>query len=182
MPDSPAPPRRILVAGASGAGKTTLARRIAAAAGLPFQEIDALFHGPGWTPRPDFLDDVERFTAQAGWVIEWQYPAAQPLLAERGELLVFLDYSRWRVMRQVTRRTVRRRLRRELLWNGNLEAPLHTIFADPEHIIRWAWRTHGTRAALVADAAARNPGLEVVRFRHPREAEAWLAQTFPWRS
>lgn len=173
-------PRRILVAGASGAGKTTLARRIAEASGLPFQEIDALFHGPDWTPQPSFVDDVDAFTSQPRWVIEWQYGAVQPLLAERAQLLVFLDYRRGRVMRQVIVRTLRRRLRREELWNGNREAPFRTILTDPEHIVRWAWRTHGTRAALVAEAADRNPGLEVVRLRHPREADVWLRQTFPF--
>ncbi len=35
-------PRRILVAGTAGAGKTTLARRVAALLGLPHIEIDAL--------------------------------------------------------------------------------------------------------------------------------------------
>ncbi|MFF2273797.1 AAA family ATPase [Agromyces sp. NPDC058136] len=182
MPDSPAAaaePCRILVAGASGAGKTTLARRIADATGLPYQEIDALYHGPDWTPRPSFVDEVDAFTAQPGWVTEWQYEPVRDRLAERAQLLVFLDYSRARVMRQVIARTVRRRLRREELWNGNIEPPFHTIFSDPEHIVRWAWRTHGTRAALVADAAAANPGLEVVRLRHPRATEEWLSRTFP---
>lgn len=173
------PPRRILVAGASGAGKTTLARRLADAAGLPYQEIDALYHGPDWTPRPSFVEEVDAFTAQPGWVTEWQYEPVRARLAERAQLLVFLDYSRARVMRQVMARTVRRRLRREELWNGNVEPPFHTIFSDPEHIVRWAWRTHGTRAALVADAAAANPGLEIVRLRHPRATEDWLSRTFP---
>ena len=178
-PRDPAP-RRILVAGTSGAGKSTLARRIAAASGVPYAEIDALFHGPGWTPRPSFLAEVDAFTSQPGWVTEWQYDSARELLADRAQLIVFLDYSRVRVMRQVVARTVRRRVRREKLWNGNVEGPLHTIFSDPEHIVRWAWTTHATRGELVADAARRRPHLEVVRLRHPREADAWLAAAFPF--
>ncbi|MFC9558512.1 AAA family ATPase [Agromyces sp. NPDC056965] len=173
-------PRRILVAGASGAGKSTLARRIAAASGLPFQEIDALFHGADWTPRPNFVADVDAFTSQPGWVTEWQYESVRELLADRATTMLFLDYSRARVMRQVVVRTMRRRVRREELWNGNLEPALTTIFSDPEHIIRWAWNTHASRSALVDDAAGRRPHLEVVRLRHPRETEAWLAATYPF--
>jgi hypothetical protein len=30
----------------------------------------------------------------------------------------------------------RRGVRREVLWNGNVEGPLHHIFRNPEHIIR----------------------------------------------
>ena len=44
---------RVVVAGISGVGKTTLARRLAAARGLRHVEVDALFHGPGWQRRPD---------------------------------------------------------------------------------------------------------------------------------
>lgn len=47
--------QRILVAGASGAGKSTLAADISAKLGIPYTEIDSLFHGPNWEPREDFV-------------------------------------------------------------------------------------------------------------------------------
>jgi adenylate kinase family enzyme len=166
------------VAGTSGAGKSTLARRIAAASGLPYQEIDALFHGPAWEPRPTFAAEVDDFTRRPKWVTEWQYGAVQPMLAARADVLVWLDYSRLRVMSRVIRRTVRRRVRREALWNGNLEAPLRTFFTDRDHVVRWAWRTHGERRALVEAAARDNPGLQVVRFRRPIHADRWVDETF----
>ena len=67
------------------------------------------------------------------------------LLADRADLLVWLDLPRVRVMRQVIRRTLRRRARRQPLWNGNLEPALWTVLRDPDHIVRWAWR-HTPRA------------------------------------
>jgi adenylate kinase family enzyme len=77
----PTPPKRVLVAGVSGAGKTTLARRIAAVTGGPHTEIDALFHGPAWTPRAEFLADVRSLIRTSSWTTEWQYDAARPQLA-----------------------------------------------------------------------------------------------------
>jgi adenylate kinase family enzyme len=67
-PGDPLPrrPSRVLVAGTSGAGKTTLAARIGALLRLPHVEIDALFHGPGWRPRPTFEADVRRFADRGG--------------------------------------------------------------------------------------------------------------------
>jgi adenylate kinase family enzyme len=167
-------PRRVLVAGTSGSGKTTLAARIAAAVQAPHVEIDSLFHGPGWVPRPSFEADVRRFGAGPTWVTEWQYSAVRAYLAERADLLVWLDLSRAVVMRQVVRRTVVRRWRRQRLWNGNVEPPLRTIVTDPEHIVRWAWTTHYKAAARVADLLARRADLPVVRLRSHADAASWL--------
>ena len=44
--------RRVSVVGISGAGKTTLARRLAPALDVPHVELDAIFHQPGWTELP----------------------------------------------------------------------------------------------------------------------------------
>ena len=124
----PRGPRRILVAGTSGSGKTTLAVRIAAVLEVPHVEIDSLFHGPSWTRRRSFEEDVRRFSGESCWVTEWQYDSVRALLADRADLLVWLDLPRRTVMRRVVQRTIVRRLRRQTLWNGNIEPPLRTIF------------------------------------------------------
>ncbi len=176
--DAPLPrrPRRVLVAGVSGAGKTTLAARVAEVIGASHTEIDALFHGPGWVPRAEFLDDVRVLASGETWTTEWQYPTARPLLLERADLLVWLDLPFATVtLPRLVRRTVRRRLRREVLWNGNVEPPLHTVLTDPEHVVRWAVagrrKLHERVPALEQD----HPRLTVVRLRSSREVSAWLA-------
>ena len=171
----PGCPRRIVVAGTSGSGKTTLAAGVGELLRVPHVEIDALFHGPGWLPRSTFEDDVRRFVAEPAWVTEWQYSQVRALVATRAELLVWLDLSRWRVMNQVGRRTLRRRLSRQVLWNGNVEPPLWTLFTDREHILRWAWSTHHKSAERVAALLEQRPDLNVVRLPTRRAVERWLA-------
>jgi adenylate kinase family enzyme len=167
-------PRRVLVAGTSGSGKTTLAARVAASLQVPHVEIDSLFHGPGWTPRPSFEADVRRFGSGPSWVTEWQYTAARAYLAERADLLVWLDLPRPVVMRQILRRTLVRRLRRQRLWNGNIEPPLRTILTEPDHIVRWAWTTHHKTAARVADLLTHRADIPIVRLRSHADATRWL--------
>lgn len=169
-------PRRILVAGVAGAGKTTLAARIAAMVEAPHTEIDGLFHGPDWTPRPVFMDDVRELVSADTWTTEWQYSSARPLLAEHADLVVWLDPPFLAVtLPRVVRRTLRRRLRREVLWNGNIEPPLHTFFTNREHIVRWAISTRNKHRMLVGQLALDRPDLRIVRLRSPREVEAWLS-------
>jgi adenylate kinase family enzyme len=168
-------PRRVVVAGTSGSGKTTLAGRLAAVWGIPHTELDGLYHGPGWHPRPQFLDEVRALVAADRWVTEFQYAPARPLLAERAQVLVWLDLSVPVVMRQVVRRTVRRRLRRVELWNGNLEPPLWTLLTSSDHILRWAWRTRHKLAGLPERLAREAPHLVVVRLRSRREVDRWVA-------
>jgi adenylate kinase family enzyme len=168
-------PSRVLVTGTSGAGKTSFAARIAQAWQMPRVELDALHHGENWVPRPTFADEVTLFAAQPRWVTEWQYTAKLgDLLHGRADLVVWLDHPRHLVMRQVIARTVIRRLRREVLWNGNVEPPLRALFTDPDHIIRWAWRTQshpGKRVACLLDQ--RGPEIMVVRLRGRRQADRW---------
>ena len=175
-PTDPLPlmPQRITVNGTTGSGKSTLARRIAEQLNLPYTELDSLFHGPGWTPRESFVEDVDKFTAEPAWVTEFQYDQARPLLADRADLMVWLDISRRLVMWRVARRTVSRRWRRTELWHGNREARLRTFFSDPEHIIRWAWNTHPSTAGRAQDALRRRPDLVVVRLTSASEVQSWL--------
>lgn len=90
----PSVPERVLVAGVSGSGKTTLARRLARLWNLRHVEIDGLFHGPEWTPRPEFLDDVRAFAAEEHWITEWQYTSkgTDDILPPRAQLAIWLDY------------------------------------------------------------------------------------------
>lgn len=167
-------PQRIAVAGTSGVGKTTLANRAAAVLGLPCQEIDALHWGEDWTPRSRFIDEVDSFTAGDQWVIELQYRAVRPMIVQRADTVVWLDYSSPVAMGRLLRRTITRRLRHTPLWNGNVEPPLATFFTDKDHIVRWGWRTRHQLRPVIPTFQERFPDLHVVHLKTPRQAEQWL--------
>ena len=62
---------RIAIVGSSGAGKTWLAGRVAAALSLSHVEFDAVHHGPGWVAMAaeDMRREIDlRCPADGAWV------------------------------------------------------------------------------------------------------------------
>ena len=97
------------------------------------------------------------------------------VLASRADLMVWLDLPVATVMRQVTMRTLRRRLRREVMWNGNREPALWTMAIEPDHIVRWAWKTRRRTAERIVVLMKERPDQPVVRLTSHREGRAWVA-------
>jgi len=88
-------------------------------------EIDALYRSQNRQPRKTFVQDLEPFSQQAAWDTESSYSAVLgPMLTDRADLMVWLDLPRRHISNQIITRTVRRRLARQELWNGNIEPPL----------------------------------------------------------
>lgn len=172
-------PERVLIAGVTGSGKTTLARRIAAQWNLVHHEIDALHHGPDWTPLPSFLEDIRAFAATDRWVTEWQYTSkgTDEIMTPRAQLAIWLDYP-WPVVRgRLIRRTLSRSILRTKMYNGNVEKPIWRVLTtrDPaESILSWQTKTRGYWTAKMPVEREQFPYLTIVRLRHPREAERWL--------
>ncbi|MBB5233010.1 adenylate kinase [Deinococcus budaensis] len=171
--------QRILVIGTTGSGKTTLARALAARLGLPCGEQDAWYHLPGWQEAPleEFRAQVAAFTAGGAWVMDGNYTKARDLGWARADTLVWLDYPAPVVFGRLLRRTLRRNVTREELWNGNRERLRQTLSRDS--ILVWFFRTHWKRRRDTPRQIAAFPHLRVVRLRTPREAARWLSALAP---
>jgi adenylate kinase family enzyme len=171
--------RRICVVGNSASGKTTLARAAAATLDLPYLELDSIYHGPEWTPRPEFRQEVEAFVSGDRWVVDGNYTRAGTMetVWPRADALVWLDPPRRLVMWRVVRRTAKRLLTREELWNGNRERIRNLIATDPEeNIVLWTWTRHDEvrREYQVALSEGTWRDLAVHRLRDRRDVREFL--------
>lgn len=160
--------------GTSGSGKSTAARRIGRRFGLDVIELDAFFHLPGWKqrPEPEFRAMVAEATVGPGWVVDGNYAVVRDIIWPRAQVVVWLDYPRWRVMARVIRRTLKRLVTRQLLWEKVTEPLSNVLSLDPERsIIAWAWTTHAQRrhryGLLLEDPAYAH--LEFRRVDRPRD-------------
>lgn len=134
--------QRVSVVGNSGSGKTSLARELAAALRAPLLELDSVFHLPDWTelPADEFRARVTAFTRADRWVVDGNYSTVRPIVWARADTVVWVDPPHPVVMTRVVRRTLRRLVTREELWNGNREPWSNILSLDPgRSIIAWSW-------------------------------------------
>lgn len=169
-------PWRISIVGCSGSGKTTLARKLAAQLQIPHVELDGLFWGRNWQAAgtEEFRDRISQAVTQPNWVIDGNYLRARDLVWQRATLIVWLDYSRWRVMWQIFGRTCQRVFLAQPLWNGNRESWRQAFFSR-DSMIYYAWRTHPRRREEYSwlFSLSEFEG-RVVRLRSHQETQAFL--------
>jgi adenylate kinase family enzyme len=168
------PMRKVaVISSASGNGKTTFGRELAQRLQVPFVELDALVHGPGWVETPDdeLRAQVEPIVQSDGWVIDGGYRGKLgDLVLESADVIVWLDLPVRIWLPRLVRRTLRRIRGREELWNGNTES-LATAFWGRESLLVFAVRSHFRRRREYPDALA---AWNVVRLRKPAEVEQFL--------
>jgi adenylate kinase family enzyme len=168
------------VVGTSGAGKTTLAHRLAEILGVPHIELDALHWDPGWQMAdPDvFARRVAEAASGDAWVMDGNYSAVATRVVpwDRVDILVFLDYALPTVLWRVVSRTVQRAVTRAELWNGNRERWREVFSRDS--IILWSLTTYHRRRRQYRGMieSQRLSGPTVVHLRSPRQAERWLRE------
>jgi adenylate kinase family enzyme len=163
---------RVLVVGSGGAGKTTVARALAARTGLPLIHLDAYYWQPNWEPTP--LDawraKVRDLAARSQWVMDGNYSSTLDLRLPVADTIVFLDLPR--------RVTLGRVVVRQVRWYGRVRPEMaegcrERISLD---FARWLWRfpREGRRRLLDAIAVA---GVEhrVIRLTTRRAVADWLA-------
>jgi adenylate kinase family enzyme len=174
---------RIVVVGASGSGKTTMAKALSRALGLPHIELDAINWQPGW--RDISVQDPEEFfrrVAQAAageaWVMDGNYTKARDAHWSRATAFVWMDPPRPVVMRQVIWRSFSRAVTKRELWPGSGNKELFRRWLDREHPIRWAWDTWWmvrTRYAAMFEGGAFE-GRPAYRVGNGREARRLVAR------
>lgn len=90
--------RRIAIIGNAAGGKSTLARSIAAATGLPLVEVDKLLWQEGWMLAPPDVYDARHASAIADdrWIIEGLGSLASiPSRISRATDIVLIDLPLW---------------------------------------------------------------------------------------
>jgi adenylate kinase family enzyme len=127
--------RRIMICGPSNSGKSTLARSLARALGVPAVHLDQLRHleNTDWRQRPD--EDFARLhdaaVAGDGWVMDGNYSKLMPTRLPRATGIILLSDNRVANLGRYVRRTLFEKHR-----PGNLEGAADSL---KWNMVHWIW-------------------------------------------
>ncbi len=175
-PDAAPRARRVWVVGSCGTGKTTVARRVAQALGTQSAHVDDYIWLPGWKlrERAEMLKLVERRLAGDAWVMEGNLRAKAKRLwaiADRADLIVWLDLPFRVTFWRLVRRSFRRALFRQPCCNGNYETFRHAFWSS-NSILLYAFQTRRLRSTMYPDLLSQRSH---IRLRSVAQVEGWLA-------
>jgi adenylate kinase family enzyme len=178
-PIVPTPLRRVcLISTASGCGKSTTGLALAERMKVPYYELDALHHGPNWEPRSadELRAQVEPIVRGESWVVDGTYRGKiGDLVPAAADLVIWLDLPVRVWLPRLLRRTTRRLLRKEELWNGNRERWRDALHPT-NSVVLYALRSHRrARRTLEVELGP----FRVARMRSPAEVERFLESVVP---
>jgi adenylate kinase family enzyme len=160
-----------------------MARQLAEQTGLPWHSVDDLTWEPGWVsvPADEQRRRIAAICAGERWILDTAYSSWLEVVFDRAQLIVALDYPRWRSLGRLVRRTLLRSLNHRPVCNGNTESFRQTFSRDS--IIVWHFKSFARKRARMRAWAADASGPEVVRLTSPAVTRSWLASLCseePW--
>lgn len=159
---------RVIVIGCPGAGKSTFARALHRATGLPLYYLDRIWHKPDRTTvSPEEFDAaLARIVKQPRWIIDGNYLRTMEMRLERCDTVFFLDYPLELCLEGAAAR----------IGSARPDMPWIETEFDPE-FRGWIEDFSKTQLPrmqqLLADFEQRGT---VIRFGSRPQASAWLAE------
>jgi adenylate kinase family enzyme len=175
-------PRRISVVGATGSGKTTLARELAERLNLPYCELDRMRQAVAeGSSGQSFHSQVADLARGEQWIIDGHYRDVRHLIWSRAQVVVWLNYPMRLVAVRVLKRFLRKRRARDV--RSARESGLPAA-ARPVAQKGASWRrrfgrlvkTVRERSAYGRLLRADHPGATIVELRSVAATRQWLRE------
>ena len=135
---------KIFIVGTGGAGKTTLAKGLAAHFGIESYELDNLFWNDNWrvSSSEEFLSRVARITSNSSWVIDGNYRGPVfDVVYNSSDTLIWLNLPRRLVIWRCALRSMRMLVMKQKFYDKELPS---SFMGCIKHL-KFVWVTFNER-------------------------------------
>lgn len=163
--------KRIVVLGAPGVGKSTFSRQLSEITGLPVQHLDYYFHDKKTDyehHKDEWVSFTESLASKPEWISDGNYRPTLPARLRAADVVIFLDYPRWRALYCIFTRRYQFRNKKRADMPDDWEERLNWLF------FKFVWKFNGAyRDDLMAAVKNAKPHKLYV-FTHPKQVDVYL--------
>lgn len=165
--------RRILIYGVTGSGKTTMAKWMSERTGIPWVEIDNLMWNANWefVPIEEQQARIRAICDQDEWIMDAAYGKWIEIPLERVQLVIGLDYPRYRSFWQLLKRSVARGIDKKPVCNGNVET-MRALFSK-DSILLWHCKSYKSKQRRMRNWKTNQSQFDVLLPKKPISQERW---------
>lgn len=163
---------KIIIIGAGGAGKSTLAKEIGRRLGINVYHLDSLFWKPNWTPTPrkEWIEITQELLKKENWVIDGNFGSTLDMRMEAADTIIFLDYSTVRCLYGV--------IKRRIQYHGKTRPDMGE--ECPEKIdfefLKWIAEYRKKKSSQIIEKLSKLKNKEVLHFRTPKELNKFISR------
>jgi len=124
--------KRYLIIGASGSGKSSMAKAVADICSIPYTDTDALYWREGWVLRNenDVVDELP--LGEANWVFDGSFRSCHEQVWPHATSIIWLNLPPHIILRRITKRNLGWWFSRKPTWSGNI-MPFSRAMAGIRH-------------------------------------------------
>jgi adenylate kinase family enzyme len=162
--------QRVAIVGSGGAGKSTFARALGRATGIPVVHLDERYWRPGWVEpsRVEWIETQRDLVKGDRWIMDGNYGGTFDVRFERADTVIVLSLPRARCVLSAARRSLLNRGR-------DIQAKGCPERLDPA-FLKWIWRYPiDSRPRLDAALDRHRRHLDVVEVHSRAEANALVS-------
>ena len=167
-------PKRILVIGSSGSGKSTVSSLLGESLGLEVIFLDRHYYRPGWKSISTdcWREEVARLVSSDQWIMDGDFSNTFDIRFPRAEAVIDLAYSRYRCLFQAVKRLA------FAVPQGRSDLPVGCRESLDTSLLKWIWRYPIANRPRI-DEAMRKWGSHIVylKFTSPRQLDRWIKET-----
>ena len=162
--------KKIIIIGAGGAGKSTLAHKLGQILNIEVFHLDALFWKPNWTPTPqeEWETMTKQLLAKNSWIIDGNFGSTMDLRIQEADTIIFLDYSTIRCLYGV--------IKRRIQYHGKTRPDMGD--KCPEKLdfefIKWIAKYRNKKSPKIIEKLNELEHKTVFHFRNPKETKNFL--------
>lgn len=112
-----------MIMGSTGAGKTTLGKKLSSKTNIPCTDLDDLYWLPHWKPREkeDFERSINDAVSKESWILCGNYSKFHHITVPRATIIIWLDLPFRVLLWRIMKRSLMQSIKKEAICNGNYQ-------------------------------------------------------------